>query len=56
MVRFASLTDCEAEPTGIYFDKSGQKLYVNAQHRGGDGRDLGVVITDAERLDDRPQP
>lgn len=44
-VRFATLTDCNAEPTGIYFDKSGKTLYVNVQHRGGDGRDLAVAIT-----------
>ena len=43
-VRFASLTDCAAEPTGIYFDKDGTVLYVNAQHRGGDGRDLAIAI------------
>ena len=43
-VRFASLTDCNAEPTGIYFDKSGWRLFVNVQHRGGDGRDLAVAI------------
>jgi len=43
-VRFASLTDCNAEPTGIYFDKRGWALYVHAQHRGGDGVDLEVKI------------
>jgi secreted PhoX family phosphatase len=45
VVRFASLTDCNAEPTGIYFDLSGTTLFVNAQHRGGDGRDKCVAIT-----------
>jgi len=49
VVRFASLTDCVAEPTGIYFDKRGWALFVNVQHRGGDGRDLTVRI---ERLPD----
>lgn len=44
VVRFASLTDCDAEPTGIYFDADGNTLYVNVQHRGGDGRDLAVRI------------
>lgn len=44
VVRFASLPDCAAEPTGIYFDVDGGSLYVNAQHRSGDGRDLGVRI------------
>jgi hypothetical protein len=43
-VRFASLTDCNAEPTGVYFDVDGDTLYVNVQHRGGDGRDLGIRI------------
>lgn len=49
-VRFASLTDCEAEPSGIYFDRSGRTLFVNVLHRGGpDRRDLGVMITEARR-------
>jgi uncharacterized protein len=43
--RFASLTDCNAEPTGIYFDLSGTTLFVHAQHRGGDGLDKAVAIT-----------
>lgn len=42
--RFASLNDCDAEPTGIYFEKGGNRLFVNAQHRGGDGADKTVVI------------
>ena len=51
-VRFASLTDCAAEPSGIYFDRSGTVLFVNVLHRGGpDPRDLGLMITRAE--DDR---
>ena len=46
VVRFASLTDCAAEPTGIYFDRSGRTLYVNVQHAGGVLRaDLTVAIT-----------
>lgn len=44
-VRFATLTDCDAEPTGVYFDKRGARLFVNIQHRGGDGRDLAMAIT-----------
>jgi secreted PhoX family phosphatase len=44
-VRFATLTDSEAEPTGIYFDKSGTTLFVNIQHRGGDGLDKTLAIT-----------
>lgn len=45
VIRFASLTDCNAEPTGIYFDLSGTTLFVHAQHRGGDGADKSVAIT-----------
>ena len=45
VVRFATLTDCNAEPTGIYFDLSGTTLFVHAQHRGGDGADKSVAIT-----------
>jgi secreted PhoX family phosphatase len=44
MFRFASLTDCNAEPTGIYFDLSGSSLYIHAQHRGGDGLDKALKI------------
>ncbi len=40
---FASLTDCEAEPTGIYFGKDPFTLYVNVQH-AGDGNDKAMVI------------
>lgn len=43
-LRLASLTDCDAEPTGVYFTFEGDALRVNVQHRGGDGRDLSVVI------------
>ena len=45
VIRFASLTDCNAEPTGIYFDLSGTTLFVHAQHRGGDGLDKSLAIT-----------
>jgi sugar lactone lactonase YvrE len=48
IVRFASLTDCNAEPTGIYFDVHDWALYVDAQHRGGDGNDLAVKIEPAQ--------
>jgi hypothetical protein len=47
--RFASLTDCSAEPSGIYFDLSGRALYVHALHRTGLGtlgQDLSVRITE----------
>jgi len=43
---FARLRDCEAEPTGIYFSRNGQTLFVNSQHaelNGGD--DLTIAIT-----------
>jgi secreted PhoX family phosphatase len=43
--RFASLNDCDAEPTGLLFDKSGKRLFVNIQHRGGDGLDKTVAIS-----------
>ncbi len=42
--RFASLSDCTAEPTGIYFNLPGNVLFVNVQHRGGTGEDLAVRI------------
>ncbi len=45
VVRFATLTDCEAEPTGLYFDMNGQRLFVNVQHRGGDHLDKTMAIT-----------
>jgi secreted PhoX family phosphatase len=49
-VRFASLTDCAAEPSGVYFNLSGTALFINVLHRGGpDPRDLGIVITRARR-------
>jgi secreted PhoX family phosphatase len=50
-VRFASLTDCSAEPSGVYFDKSGTTLFVNVLHRGAPDSlapqdlDLSVMIT-----------
>ena len=48
--RFASLTDCEAEPSGVYFNLNGSTLFVNVLHRGGpDPRDLGIAITQARR-------
>lgn len=44
VTRFASLTDCEAEPTGIYFDLGTGRLFVNVQHRGGDLLDKTVAF------------
>jgi hypothetical protein len=54
-VRFASLTDCLAEPSGVYFDKSGTKLFINVLHRGGNTPglalpDLGMAIMDSRRV------
>lgn len=48
VVRFAALRDCDAEPTGIYFDLEDRALYVNVQHAGGLGNDLTVVIRPEE--------
>ena len=43
--RFASLSDCAAEPTGIYFDNGSHVLYVHVQHAGGPlSNDLTVAI------------
>jgi uncharacterized protein len=51
--RFLSITDCNAEPTGIYFSKSGRSLFVNVQHRGGDGRDGSFAIQRIGKIDFR---
>jgi uncharacterized protein len=45
--RVASVTDCDASPTGLMFDLTGSKLYLDLKGRGGDGRDLTVLITTA---------
>jgi uncharacterized protein len=45
VVRFATLTDCDAEPTGVYIDRSDDRLFVNIQHRGGDLLDKAEVIS-----------
>jgi uncharacterized protein len=48
-VRFATLKDCAAEPSGIYFDKQDWALYVHVQHAGApDPRDLEVRIERVE--------
>jgi uncharacterized protein len=44
VVRVGSLTDCDAEPTGIYWDLNQSRLFVNIQHRGGDRLDKAVAI------------
>jgi hypothetical protein len=47
-VRFASLTDCEAEVSGIYFDHGGRRLFVNVLHvLGAVPPDLTMVIEEA---------
>lgn len=50
VVRFASLTDCDAEPTGIYFEMTGDRLFVNVQHRGGDRLDKTMAILRPESV------
>ena len=43
---FASLSDCNAESTGLYFDGNSQRAWVHVQHAGGALRnDLLVEIT-----------
>jgi secreted PhoX family phosphatase len=51
IVRFLSITDCNAEPTGVYISKSGRSLFINVQHRGGDGRDGAFAIQKISRID-----
>jgi hypothetical protein len=46
--RFATLTDCDAEPTGLYFDLGSSRLFVNVQHRGGDKLDRTMAIAAAD--------
>lgn len=48
-VRFASLTDCDAEPTGIYFDLKRNRLFVNVQHRGGDRQDKAMSVFEVKQ-------
>jgi uncharacterized protein len=47
--RLASLTDCDAEPTGLYWEFHGDRLFVNVQHRGGDHLDKAVAIEAADK-------
>lgn len=43
--RFLSITDCDAEPTGIYVSPTGRTLFIDVQHRGGsDPRDLSIAV------------
>lgn len=43
--RMASVTDCDGEPAGLMFDGPSSKLYLNIKDRGGDGRDMTLLIT-----------
>jgi hypothetical protein len=46
VVVFARLLDCSAEPSGIYFDRSGSTLWLNSQHAGlNGGEDLTIEVT-----------
>jgi hypothetical protein len=49
VLRFASLTDCDAEPTGLLFEMHRNVLFVHAQHRGGDRLDKTVAIQRASK-------
>lgn len=51
VTRFASLTDCDAEPTGIYFDMTSSRMFVNVQHRGGDKIDKTMAIDAVSSLE-----
>jgi hypothetical protein len=51
--RLGSLTDCDAEPTGLYWELNGDRLFVNVQHRGGDHLDKAVAIGSAGRKAER---
>jgi hypothetical protein len=45
VVRFASLRDCGAEPSGVYFDRGGWTLFVNVQHASWEsGDDLLIAL------------
>jgi hypothetical protein len=53
VVRFASLSDCAAEPTGLYFDRNGKTAWVHVQHAGGALRnDLLLELTKRRHHDD----
>jgi sugar lactone lactonase YvrE len=51
--RFLTITDCDSEPSGIYFSRSGRSLFVNLMHRGGDGADGAYVIQKISDVDFR---
>jgi len=46
LIRLLSLTDCDAEPTGLYIGPSDRSLFIDVAHRGGsDPRDLSIAVT-----------
>lgn len=48
-VRFASVADCTAEPSGIYFDTNGKTLFMNLLARDGvDPRDVTLAIREEQ--------
>jgi hypothetical protein len=50
VLRFASLSDCSAESTGLYFDRNSKTAWVHIQHAGGALRnDLLVAFTRPQR-------
>lgn len=45
LYRFLSIDTCEGEPSGIFFDKSGRRLYLNIVPNKHNGRSATYVIT-----------
>ena len=45
LYRFLSIDTCEGEPSGVFFDKSGGKLYLNIVPNKPHGRSATYVIT-----------
>jgi len=54
-VRFASLTDCTSEPSGIYFDLSGRVLFVHTLHRAGADLEVAITQTSADDRDNEDE-
>lgn len=50
--RFLTISDCDAEPTGVYLSPSGKTLFLNIQHRGGtDRRDMTLAVQRLSQVD-----
>ena len=49
VARFASLSDCAGEPTGLYFDRNGKTAWVHVQHAGGTLRNDLLVAIEKEK-------